>query len=95
MSDGRAAALDAEAKALRAAYRRGCWIRFTLVIFPVPFVVALLRLQFDAWHYVLAGGAYLGFSMLLFVIDGRASDRCAAAEKSAEAAHRAAATEGR
>jgi len=86
----RASALQAEATALTLAYRRQTWLRFALVFIPVPFVLVLLRLQIEAWHYFLFGGAYIGFSALLYVIDGRASDRCDAADKAADEAERAA-----
>ena len=82
----RASILRAEADALTAAYQRATWIRFTVVFFPVPFVVVLLRLEIESWTYFLFGGAYIGFSALLYVIDGRASDRCDAAERAAQAA---------
>jgi hypothetical protein len=87
----RASTLRAEADALTVAYRRGTWIRFALVFFPVPFVVVLLRLQLEPWHYFVAGGAYIGFSALLYVVDSRASDRCGAAERAAAEAEKAAA----
>ena len=87
----RALALRAEADALTNAYRRATWVRFTLVFFPVPFVVVLLRLQIEAWMYFIFGGAYLLFSALLYVWDSRESDRCGAAERAAEAAEKAAA----
>jgi hypothetical protein len=51
----------------------------------------LLRLQLESWHYFVLGAAYLGFSALLYVIDSRASDKCAVAEQTAEAAERASA----
>jgi hypothetical protein len=89
----RASALRAEASALSDAYRRTTWWRFTLVFFPVPFVLVLLRLDIEAWHYFLFGGAYLLFSMLLYVWDDRASTRCdraAAAAMQAEKAFAAA-----
>jgi hypothetical protein len=86
----RASTLRAEADVLARGYRRATWIRFTLVFFPVPFVVVLLRFELEAWHYAVAGGAYIGFSALLYVIDSRASDRCNAAERAAEQAQRAA-----
>lgn len=81
--------LRAKADALTDRYRRTTWIRFTLVFFPVPFVVVLLRLQIEAWTYFVFGGAYLLFSALLYVWDSRASARCDAAERLAEAAERA------
>jgi hypothetical protein len=87
----RASALRAEADALTETYRRATWIRFTLVFFPVPFVVVLLRLQIEAWHYFVAGGAYLLFSALLYVWDSRESDRCDAAVRAAKDAETAAA----
>ena len=85
-----AATLRAEADALTHAYRRATWIRFTLVFFPVPFVVVLLRLQIEAWTYFVFGGAYLLFSALLYVWDSRASARCDAAEQAAVASEQAA-----
>jgi hypothetical protein len=84
----RAATLRAEADALTGAYRRSTWIRFTAVFFPVPFVVVLLRLEIEPWHYFLFGGAYIGFSALLYAWDTRSSDRCDAAERAAQAAER-------
>jgi hypothetical protein len=86
----RASALRAEAAALTQSYRRATWFRFALVFIPIPFVLVLLRLQIEAWHYFLFGGAYVGFSALLYIVDGRASDRCDAADKAAEEAERAA-----
>ena len=84
----RAETLRAEADALTSAYQRVTWIRFTLVFFPIPFVVVLLRLEIESWAYFLFGGAYIGFSALLYVIDSRASDKCNAAEKAADRAQR-------
>jgi hypothetical protein len=86
----RAASLRAEADALTTAYRRATWWRFTLVFFPVPFVLVLLRLEIESWMYYAFGGAYLGFSALLYSWDTRASNKCDAAEKAAKAAERVA-----
>ena len=85
----KAVALRAKADALTETYRRATWVRFTLVFFPVPFVVVLLRLQLESWHYFVAGGAYLLFSALLYVWDGRASERCDKAALDARDAERA------
>src|SRR3954463_14340082 len=85
----RALALRAEAHRLTLAYQRATWIRFALVFFPVPFVVVLLRLELEPWHYVVAGGAYIVFSALLYVWDSRASTRCDAAAAEAREAERA------
>jgi hypothetical protein len=85
----RASTLRAEATALTATYRRTTWIRFALVFIPIPFILVLLRLQIEAWHYFLFGGAYIGCSAWLYVIDSRASDRCDAADKAADEAQRA------
>ena len=84
----RASALRAEADALTSAYQRATWLRFTMVFFPVPFVVVLLRLEIESWAYMLFGGAYLGFSALLYVWDSRATDRCDSAEQAAAEAQR-------
>jgi hypothetical protein len=83
-----AEALRIRARQLTEAYRRATWIRFALVFIPVPFVLVLLRLQIEAWHYFVFGAAYIGLSALLYVIDGRASDRCDAAERAADEAQR-------
>jgi hypothetical protein len=85
----RASTLRAEADALTAAYQRATWLRFALVFIPIPFVIVLLRLEIESWTYFLFGGAYLGLSALLYVIDSRASDRCNAAESAATAAQEA------
>jgi hypothetical protein len=85
----RAAELATKAKALTEHYRRATWVRFTLVFFPVPFVVVLLRLELESWHYYLAGAAYLGFSALLYSLDSRASDRCDEAVRAAGRARQA------
>ena len=42
-------------------------------------------------HYYLFGAAYICLSGLLYAIDGRASDKCDAAERAADAAEKAAA----
>ena len=85
----RAATLAAEAARLTETYRRATWVRFTLVFFPVPFVVVLLRLDLVSWHYYLAGAAYLGFSGFLYTTDTRASDRCDQAVRAAGRARQA------
>lgn len=79
-----------KAAALTASYRRAAWVRFVLVFFPVPFVVVLVRLQLESWHYYLAGAAYLGFSLALFVIDSKAAGKCERAQKAVDEARRAA-----
>jgi hypothetical protein len=81
-----AEALATRAQALTDTYRRRTWWRFALVFFPVPFVVVLLRLELEAWHYYLAGAAYLGFSAWLYAADSAASARCDEAVKAAERA---------
>lgn len=80
----RAATLGVRARALRGAYDRSTWYRFAAVFFPVPFTVLLFRLHLDAWHYCLAGGGYIVFSMALYTCDTRASGRCERAEAEAE-----------
>ena len=87
----RAAELGRRAAALGDAYNRTTWYRFAAVFFPIPFVVVLLRLQLDYWHYYIAGGGYILFAAVLYVIDDRASDRVKRAEKEAAEAESAAA----
>jgi hypothetical protein len=81
--------LRQRAAAMRAAYDRVTWFRFSAVFIPVPFVLVLLRLEIDTWHYYLFGGFYLLFGFGLFTYDTRQSDRVKAAEKQAADAERA------
>ena len=50
----------------------------------------LLRLHVESWTYFLFGAAYVGSSVLLYIWDSRASERCNAAERAAQAAEQAA-----
>lgn len=84
----RAAELSARAAALKAAYDGKTWYRFTAVFFPIPFVVVLMRLELDYWHYYLAGGGYILFAALLYSWDTRVADRVDRAEKEAAEARR-------
>lgn len=84
----RADETKAQAASLSNAYNRRTWVRFTAVFFPIPFVVLLMRLDLQYWHYYLAGGGYLLFAALLYAYDTRFSDKVKAAEKKAEEAQR-------
>ncbi len=84
----RATALRAEADGLAATYARRTWWRFVLVFFPIPFVLVLLRLEVEVWHYYVFGAAYLSFSVVLYRTDTRAAERCSAAVRAAEKAER-------
>ena len=84
-----AAALSARAKALTLAYERSTWFRFAMVFFPVPFTVLLFRLELEYWHYYLAGGAYIVFSMALYSYDSAKAAKCEAATQTAERAQAA------
>ena len=81
-----AADLQTKADALSHSYDRWTWFRFFLVFFPVPFVVLLLRFELEGWHYIIAGGAYLVFSAILYSLDTARSDEC---DKAVRAAGRA------
>ncbi len=70
-------------------YRRSTWVRFALVFFPVPFVVVLLRLELESWHYYVAGFAYIAFSGSLYTFDTRASTKCDEAVRAAGRARQA------
>lgn len=84
----RADEAKARAAALTGAYDRRTWFRFTAVFFPIPFVLVLMRLDLDYWHYYLAGGGYLLFAALLYAYDTRFADKVKAAEKEANEAQR-------
>ena len=75
-------------KAVRA-YDRNTWIRFTLVFFPVPFVLVLLRLQIEAWGYYVAGALFLASASGLYMLDGAAAARRDRAVKAADEAQKA------
>lgn len=84
----RAAELQAAADAAAQRYRRETWMRWLGVVFPVPFIVVLLRLYLEAWTYYVAGGLLVVSAMVLFELDTAARDRSNAAEQAAEAARR-------
>ena len=71
------------------AYDRNTWIRFTLVFFPVPFVLVLLRLQIEAWGYYVAGALFLASASGLYMLDGAAAARRDRAIKAADEAQKA------
>jgi hypothetical protein len=99
-------ALRHESSALRVAadkanrtYDRETWIRFTLVFFPVPFVLVLLRLQIEAWGYYVAGALFLLSAAGLYALDGAAAaaarrDRAVQAADDAQKAYDARMAEG-
>ncbi|MFO1080996.1 MAG: hypothetical protein U1E23_10260 [Reyranellaceae bacterium] len=84
-------AREARDRAARVAdcYNRTTWYRFVAVFFPVPFIVVLLRLEIESWAYAVAGAMIILSGAILYVIDGRAADSVAEAERQAEAAERA------
>jgi hypothetical protein len=88
-----AARLRIKADTLSRRYARTTWLRFVAVFVPVPFVVLLLRLDLEAWHYYVAGGAYIVFAFGLFALDTALStkrDEAATAAERARAALEAA-----
>ncbi len=82
---------DLKAAADKAArtYDRNTWIRFTLVFFPVPFVLVLLRLEIEAWGYYVAGAFFLVSASALYALDGAAAARRDRAVKAADEAQKA------
>ena len=89
-------ALRYQASRLRAAadkasrtYDRETWIRFSLVFFPVPFVLVLLRLQIEAWGYYVAGALFLASAAGLYAVDGAAAARRDRAVQAADDAQKA------
>ena len=85
-----ASRLKAVADKASRTYDRETWIRFTLVFFPVPFVLVLLRLQIEAWGYYLAGALFLLSAVGLYALDGMAAaqrDRAVQAAGDAQKAY--------
>jgi hypothetical protein len=84
-------AAQSKAAADKAArtYDRDTWIRFTLVFFPAPFVLVLLRLQIEAWGYYIAGAFFLASASGLYMLDGAAAARRDRAVKAADEAQKA------
>jgi hypothetical protein len=78
--------LESEAASLGARYARTSWLRFAGVFIPVPFAVALLRLELAAWHYYVAGAAYVVLAFGLYALDTRLSERRDRAVAAAERA---------
>ncbi len=84
-----AAVSKAEADAAVRTYNRETWVRFALVFFPVPFVVLLLRLYMEAWHYYIAGAFLIASAALLVALDGAAAAKRDRAVDAAERAQQA------
>jgi hypothetical protein len=63
-------ALGTAADKASRTYDRETWVRFTLVFFPVPFVLVLLRLQIEAWGNHVAGALFLASAAGLYALDG-------------------------
>ena len=83
-----AATLTAAADAATRTYDRETWIRLTLVFFPIPFIVLLLRLELEAWGYYVAGIGLIASAALLVRLDGRAAARRDRAVEAAEKAQK-------
>src|SRR3954453_5380395 len=71
----RAIALETHAEAQTQAYQRATWIRFVGVFFPIPFILALLRLEMAAWPFYVWGALNFLPGAVLYVIDTAASTR--------------------
>lgn len=84
-----ASARKADADAAIRTYDRETWVRLTLVFFPVPFVVVLLRLHMPAWGYYIAGAVLVVSAAMLVALDGRAAARRDLAVRAAERAQNA------
>lgn len=82
----RATRLRAQADDKERAYNQATWVRFTLVFFPIPMVLVLLRLQIEAWAYFVLGGLIILFGGILYVIDGKAAAKVDAAVLAADRA---------
>lgn len=84
-----ASVLKVAADKARRTYDRETWIRFTLVFFPVPFVLVLLRLQIEAWGYYVAGALFILSATGLYKLDGAAAARRDRAVQAADDAEKA------
>ncbi|MBI3199300.1 MAG: hypothetical protein HYZ40_17685 [Rhodospirillales bacterium] len=84
-----ASTLKAIAAAASRTYDRETWVRFTLVFFPVPFVVVLLRLRIETWGYYVAGALFILSAMALYRLDGVAAARRDRAVQAADEAQKA------
>jgi hypothetical protein len=86
----RAAALQAQAEAMEQAYDRTVWLKYAFFFAPVPLVVCIFRAVMDAWHYYLAGAAFVLGALAIMAVDRVHLSRCEAAAGAAEAARKAA-----
>ena len=64
-------ALDLKRKADAATqtYDRTAWIRYAAIWVPIPFVVLLLRLHLEAWHYYIAGALFIAVGAMIYAMD--------------------------
>ncbi len=81
--------LKAAADMAIRTYDRETWVRFTLVFFPVPLILVLLRLWIEAWGYYVAGALFLASAAGLYALDEAAAARRDRAVQDAEQAQKA------
>lgn len=64
-------ALDSRRKADAATqtYDRTAWIRYAAIWVPIPFLVLLLRLHMEAWHYYIAGALFIIVGAVIYAMD--------------------------
>ena len=78
--------LAREADAATQAYDRTTWIRYAAILVPIPFLVLLVRLRMQAWHYYVTGALFLAAALVMYVMDLAA---VAKRDKAIQAARRA------
>jgi hypothetical protein len=80
-----------EAAAATRSYERSSWLLYLVAVVAVPLVVSALFVRMSAWHFILAGMAFVVIAPAMMALDQRNAkrrDRRALAADEAHAAYR-------
>lgn len=50
-------------------YDSTAWIRYAAIFVPVPFLLLLVRLHIQAWHYYVAGAMFVTVALVMYAMD--------------------------
>lgn len=70
-----AEALSRQAQAAARAYSRSSWVKYTIAIAAVPMIVLYFRLRMEAWHYYVAGAAFVIVALAMALLDQIAAEK--------------------
>ena len=71
----RASELKRKADVATQTYDRTTWMKYGAILIPIPFVVLLLRLHLEGWHYYVAGALFIAVAVAMYAMDLSAAAR--------------------